>query len=427
MSVREWQEVQEVLRRLTPPSAARARGSAAQAKDSLVVPGFRAAAVHCGIKPSGADLALIASDVPAAVAGVFTRSTVVGAPVELSHRRVALGRARGVIVNAGNANVAMGQRGRRGAEAMTEAAAVAIGCDPKEMLVASTGVIGEAMPMARLREGIPRLAEALSPGGFAAAAEAIRTTDTFAKTARVRTRIAGRPVHVLGIAKGSGMIEPNMATMLAFIVTDAAVSPAFLRRVLGQSADETFNCLSVDGEESTSDTALLFANGRAGNPVLRGAKSSGAGRFEAAVHEVCETLTRQLARDGEGATKLVRVEVAGARNPAEARRAARRIANSPLVKTALFGRDPNWGRILQTLGAGRVAIRLERARVRIAGITVFRRGTSAGPAARQRAAAKLAAEEITLEVDLGMGSASWRIWTCDFSYEYVRINAEYTT
>jgi glutamate N-acetyltransferase/amino-acid N-acetyltransferase len=223
------------------------------------------------------------------------------------------------------------------------------------------------------------------------------------------------------------MIEPNMATMLAFLVTDASVAPAELRRVLKTVADRSFNRLTIDGETSTSDTVLLMASGAAGNPTLRSARGPGAGAFAKAVEQVAVSLTRDLARDGEGATKLITVRVTGAANPAEADRAARRIANSMLVKTAVFGADSNWGRILQTVGAGRVRVDLDRARVELGGITVFRKGASTGPAARRRSASRLAADEVELCVELGAGRASAHIWTCDLSYDYVRINAEYTT
>jgi glutamate N-acetyltransferase / amino-acid N-acetyltransferase len=392
------------------------------------VPGFRAAGVACGIKGGGAlDLALLVSDGPAAVAGVFTRSTVVGAPVTVSRARVRRGRARGVVVNSGCSNVAMGARGLRDAEAMAAAAAAAVGCDPEEMLVASTGVIGEPLPMAQIRSGVRAAGRALGPQGLAAAAQAILTTDTRAKLALRRTRVAGRTVTVAGIAKGAGMLEPNMATMLAFVLTDAAVAPAALRRCLRRAAAASFNRLTIDGETSTSDTLLLFANGAAGNPALRAPRSPGMAAFSAALEAVCVELVRALARDGEGATKLVTVRVRGARSTAEAERAAKRIANSMLVKTALFGGDPNWGRILQTVGAGRIALDLARTEVRWAGVPVFRAGRSAGPAARRRAGAAMRAPELEIEVGLGRGPGEATVWTCDLSYEYVKVNAEYTT
>jgi glutamate N-acetyltransferase/amino-acid N-acetyltransferase len=391
------------------------------------VPGFRAAGVRCGIKSRGLDLALLVSDVPAAAAGVFTRSSVVGAPVELSRRHLRSGRARAVVANSGCSNVAMGERGRRDAAAMAAEAARALGVPAGQVLVASTGVIGQPLPMARLRRGIGAAADALHAEGWREAARAIMTTDTFAKTALVRVRLAGRPVTLAGIAKGSGMIAPDMATMLAFLATDAAAEPAFLRGALREAADASFNRVSVDGESSTSDTAVLLANGLAGNPLLASPRSPAARRFAEALHELTGSLARDLARDGEGATRLVTVRVRGARSGPEAERAARRIANSPLVKTALYGGDPNWGRVLQTVGAARVTLRLERSAVTLGGVTVFRHGASAGPGARRRAALRLRGAEVEVGVDLGAGRGEACLWTCDLSPEYVRINAEYTT
>jgi len=392
------------------------------------VPGFRASGVHCGVKAKGLDLALLASEVPATVAGVFTRSSVVGAPVELSRQRVRSGRARAVVVNSGVANVAMGARGRRDAVRMGDLAARALGCPARDVLVASTGVIGEPLPMAAIGRGVSAAAQALAEGGLARAAQAIRTTDTFAKLASRRLRIGGRMVTVAGIAKGSGMIEPDMATMLAFLLTDADTSSPYLRGVLRRVSDDTFNRVSVDGETSTSDSVMLLANGVSGAPRLSRTGAGDAHRFEEAVHAVAESLAMDLARDGEGATKLVKVVVSGASSAREARASARRVANSLLVKTAIFGADPNWGRILQTVGAGRVKLNLARTRIRLCGITVFRDGASAGPAARRRAAECLAgSDEVEISVDLAAGAHSERIWTCDLTTDYVRINAEYTT
>ncbi len=391
------------------------------------VPGFQASGIHCGIKDNDPDLALISSDVDAHVAGVFTRSTVVGAPVELCRERVQSGVSRGVVVNSGCANVAMGERGHRDAVRMAELAAGVLGCSPERVLMASTGVIGEPLPMGKLRKGIVQAGRALAPAGLPNAAQAILTTDTFAKLAAVQLPIAGQRVTLAGIAKGSGMIEPNMATMLSFFVSDAAVSASYLRGVLRRVAALTFNRVSIDGEGSTSDSVLLFANGLAGNRRLTSRKSPEADRFEQAVSDVAEALSRDLARDGEGATKLVTVDVSGARSRSEAERGAKRIANSMLVKTALFGRDPNWGRILQTIGAGQLAIDLQRAEVKLCGVSVFRRGSSSGPAARRRAAERMERDEIGIEVQLGAGGEGARVWTCDLSYDYVKINAEYTT
>ncbi len=391
------------------------------------VPGFRAAGVRCGIKKRGLDLALIACDRPAAVAGLLTRSGVVGAPVELCRAHLRGGRAQAIVANSGISNVAMGARRRRDALAMAGCAAKVLGLSPSDVLVASTGVIGEPLPMPRIRRGIGEAASALDATGLGRAAQAIMTTDTFAKCASARVRVGGRAVTVTGIAKGSGMIEPRMATMLAFLVTDAAATSTYLKRVLRKTADESFNRVSVDGETSTSDTLLLLAGGAAGNPMLRDETSPGARRFAEAVAQVSTALAQDLARDGEGATKLVHVLVRGAHNRLEAERAARRVANSMLVKTALFGRDANWGRILQTVGAARVRLRLDRVEVSLCGVPVFRRGASTGPAARRRAAARLRAREVEVVVSLGAGSARAMLWTCDLSYDYVRINAAYTT
>jgi glutamate N-acetyltransferase/amino-acid N-acetyltransferase len=281
--------------------------------------------------------------------------------------------------------------------------------------------------MARIGRGIAAAAARLSPTGLARAAEAILTTDTFAKLAQASCRVGGRRVTIAGIAKGSGMIEPDMGTMLAFLLTDAAASPVYLRGALRRAADASFNRVTVDGETSTSDSLLLFASGAAGNRMLRSPGAPDARAFERALAEVAISLARDVARDGEGATRLVTVRVREARTPAEAERAARRIANSLLVKTALFGGDANWGRILQTLGAGRIRLALPRTQIRLAGVVVFRRGASTGPAARSRAARALHAKEIDLEVRLGAGRSEAKVWTCDLSYDYVRINAEYTT
>ena len=391
------------------------------------VRGFQAAGVSCGIKGPGPDLALLVSDRPATVAGVFARSTVVGAPVELSRTRVRRGTSRAVVVNSGVSNVAMGARGLRDAEAMAAAAAKAAGLEPRDVLVASTGVIGEPLPLPKIRRGVREASAALRPGGLGDAARAIMTTDTVPKLAVRHLRLGAREVTLAGIAKGSGMIEPDMATMLAFLVTDAPVAPAFLRRSLREAADTSFNRVSVDGEGSTSDMVLLLANGAAGGSPLGGPSSPGARVFREGLRAVCEELAQALARDGEGATKLVTVSVEGARSAAEAERTARRIAISMLVKTALFGGDPNWGRILQTIGAGRTALRLERTEIALGGVTVFRHGASAGSGARRRAAARLARDEIGICVKLGAGRGRARIWTCDLSTDYVRINAEYTT
>ena len=395
-------------------------------ESALWVPGFRAAGVRCGIKQRGLDLAVIESEVPAAAAGVFTRSTVVGAPVVVSRERLRPrpSAVRAIVANSGCANVALGPRGVRDAEAMATAAARALGCAPREVLVASTGVIGSPLPMAKLRRALPEAVRQLRPDGVGAAAAAIMTTDTVPKLAERRLRIGGREVRLVGMAKGSGMIEPNTATLLCFLLTDAAISPPLLGRWLRHAVDASFHRLTVDGEASTSDSIFLLANGRAGHAPLRRAEGPEGERFLTALRGLCEQLAQAIARDGEGATKLVTVRVEGARTPQDAERAARRIANSLLVKTALFGGDPNWGRILQTVGAARVAIDLERASVWLSGAAVFHRGRPRPPGA---AARRLAAPEVEIRVQLAAGPHAARLWTCDLSGDYVRINAEYHT
>ena len=391
------------------------------------VAGFRFAGVRCGIKRRGLDLALLVSDRPAHAAAVFTQSTVPSAPVVVARRKLASGRARAIVANSGVSNVAMGAAGIRAAERMCAAAGRALAVPEREVLCASTGVIGMPLPLAKIEAGIRDAAAELSARGLARAARAIMTTDTRPKARGATFSAAGTRCAIVGIAKGSGMIEPRMATMLAFFATDAAVSSGYLRRVWREAADETLNRVSVDGETSTSDCAVILANGAAGAARISGPSSPGAVALRRALLEVAGALARELARDGEGATKLVTVDVLGARNDVEAEQAARRIANSLLVKTALFGGDPNWGRILQTVGAARVRLDLARTEVRLGGIPVFRAGASTGTAARARAGRKLRAKEVEIAVRLGVGRGRCRIWTCDLSYEYVRVNADYTT
>jgi glutamate N-acetyltransferase/amino-acid N-acetyltransferase len=392
-----------------------------------VVAGFRFAGVRCGIKRRGPDLALLVSDRPASAAGVFTQSTVPSAPVVVSRARLRAGRARAIVVNSGVSNVAMGAAGLRAAERMSALAARALGLPAREVLCASTGVIGMPLPLDKIGVGIELAVAKLAVDGLPRAARAIVTTDTRPKAAGARFRVGRKRCAVVGIAKGSGMVEPRMATMLAFFVTDAAVAPAYLRRLWREVADATLNRVTVDGETSTSDSAVILANGASGAPRITSARSPGAAALRSALLEVAGELARELARDGEGATKLVTVTVTGARSDAEAELAARRIANSLLVKTALFGGDPNWGRILQTVGAAQVRLDLLRTEVRLGGIPVFRAGASTGTAARARAGRKLEAPEVEISVRLGAGRGHCRIWTCDLSYEYIRVNADYTT
>lgn len=388
--------------------------------------GFRAAGLACGIKANGRpDLALLVSDHPASAAGVFTTNVAVAPPIVVSRDHLAGsgGRAQAIVVNSGCANACTGVEGHRHAEEMARAAAAALACAPESVLVASTGVIGVKLPMPKVLAGIARAAGALSAEGGAAAAQAIMTTDPFPKEAAVEVTARGGTFRVGGMAKGSGMIEPMMATMLGFITTDAGVEPALLSRALRAVVDDTFNAISVDGECSTNDCVLALANGASG--VRLGEKDLPA--LVEALRLVCEPLAIGIVRGGEGATKLIRIRVTGAPTAEEAKLTARAIANSPLVKTAVHGGDPNWGRLVAVAGRATRALVLDRARVRIGPIELFSDGAPHDERAPE-AARYLKGTDIELEVDLGTGGpGEARMWTCDLSAEYVRINAEYRT
>ena len=388
--------------------------------------GFRAAGVACGIKKSGGlDLALIVSDTPASGAAVFTTNKAQAAPVLVSKTRLEAsgGRSRVVVINSGCANACTGPDGLRTAEVMADAAARAVNADVSEVLVASTGVIGVTLDRRRVSDGITAAASGLTRNGGGAAARAIMTTDPFPKEAAVEATTAAGTFRVGGIAKGSGMIEPLMATMLGVVTTDAAVSPALLQRALAAVTDVTFNAISVDGECSTNDCVFVLANGASGVTLADG-------EFDVlveALRQVCEPLAMGIVRGGEGATKLVTINVTGGRNGVEAKQAARAIANSPLVKTAVHGADPNWGRLVAVAGRAGVAFDLERARVRIGDVELFSDGRPYDDRAPE-ASTHLQGKDVVLHVDLGTGgSGTARMWTCDLSAEYVKINAEYRT
>ena len=391
--------------------------------------GFRAAGIACGIKKAGGlDLALIVSDAPASAAAVFTTNKAQAAPILVSKARLHAsgGRARAVAINSGCANACTGPEGLATAEAMADAAAAACGCAAAEVLVASTGVIGVALDRARVTAGIAAAATALTTAGGPSAARAIMTTDPFPKEAAVEAiaaRAAGGSFRVGGIAKGSGMIEPLMATMLAVVTTDAAVEPALLQRALAAVTEVTFNAISVDGECSTNDCVFALANGASG--VALGERDFPV--LVEALRQVCEPLAVGIVRGGEGATRLVTVEVTGARTVAEAKQAARAISNSPLVKTAVHGADPNWGRLVAVAGRAGVGFNLDAARVRIGNVELFAGGRPFDERAAD-ASAHLQGREVSLHVDLGTGGdGAARMWTCDLSADYVKINAEYRT
>jgi glutamate N-acetyltransferase / amino-acid N-acetyltransferase len=392
--------------------------------------GFRAAGIACGIKKSnGLDLALIVSDVPAASAAVFTTNKAVAAPVLVSKARLQAsgGHSRVVVINSGCANACTGPDGYQTAEAMADAAARAAGVDPAQVLVASTGVIGVSLDRRRVTDGITAAAKALARDGGPAAARAIMTTDPFPKEAAVEVTTPAGRFRVGGIAKGSGMIEPLMAppqaTMLAVVTTDAQVAPALLQRALAAVNDVTFNAITVDGECSTNDCVFVMANGASGVVIAEGELDL----LADALRRVCEPLAIGIVRGGEGATKLITVEVTGAATGAEAKRTARAIANSPLVKTAVHGADPNWGRLVAVAGRAGVEFDLDRARVQIGDVELFAGGRPFDERAPQ-ASEHLQGKDVTLRVDLGTGKAgAARMWTCDLSAEYVKINAEYRT
>jgi glutamate N-acetyltransferase/amino-acid N-acetyltransferase len=388
--------------------------------------GFRAAGVACGIKAKGGlDLALIVSDVPASAAAVFTTNLAVAAPVVVSRRQLAAsaGTVSAIVVNSGCANACTGPDGMEHAEAMVQGTAAATGCDPAAVLVASTGVIGVKLDMTNVNRGIAMAAEALAADGGAAAAKAIMTTDPFPKEAAIEARARGGVFRVGGIAKGSGMIEPMMATMLGFITTDAAVAPQLLQRALKAVCDDTFNAITVDGECSTNDCVFALANGAGGVTI-------GEDEYTVlvdALRAVCEPLAIGIVRGGEGATKLVTVLVSGATTDVEARRAARAIANSLLVKTAIHGGDPNWGRLVAVAGRSGSAFVLDGAIVRIGALELFSHGVPHDELA-PGAADYLKGRDIEIAVDMGTGGPGRsRMWTCDLSKDYVRINAEYRT
>jgi glutamate N-acetyltransferase/amino-acid N-acetyltransferase len=387
--------------------------------------GFTAAGVACGIKASGLpDLALLACETRATAGAVFTTNLAQAAPVVLSrgHLAEAQGHARGVVINSGCANACTGAEGLEHARSMARAAAAALSCDPHDVLVASTGVIGVKLDMAKVDRGIADAARQRSDSGGPAAARAIMTTDPFPKESSVEaTGSAGR-FRVGGMAKGSGMIEPLMATMLAVVTTDAEVEAGLLQRALKAVADDTFNAITVDGECSTNDCVFLLASGASG---VRLTESDWPVLVEV-LRAVCEPLAIGIVRGGEGATKLITVRVTGARSPAEAKRTARAIANSPLVKTAVHGGDPNWGRLVAVAGRSGSAFSLDKAAVRIGPVVLFSHGTPHDDRAAE-AAEYLRDREVEIEVDLGSGEARSQMWTCDLSAEYVRINAEYRT
>jgi glutamate N-acetyltransferase / amino-acid N-acetyltransferase len=387
--------------------------------------GFTAAGIHCGIKAKGLDLALVVAESLSSAAGVFTTNLAVAAPVIVSREHLAVsgGRARAIVVNSGCANACTGQAGLGVARLMAAEAARALACDAEEVLVASTGVIGVSLDPRTVTDGIIRAADAVDRDGHAEAARAIMTTDPFPKEHAVRVETTRGVFHVGGMCKGSGMIEPRLATMLGFVTTDAAVPPELLRRALVDATETTFNAITVDGECSTNDTVFALASGMSGVAIGEPEYEL----FVEALRTVCQELALGIVRGGEGATKLVTVHVSGARSYDEAKNAARAIANSLLVKTAIHGGDPNWGRLVAVAGRCGSAFDLSGARVVVGDVVLFEQGRPFDERAPQ-AAAHLAGKDVRVAVDMGVGGPEdATMWTCDLSADYVRINAEYRT
>ncbi len=384
--------------------------------------GYLAAGVAAGIKSKGLDLAVLFSSQPASAAAVFTQNLVQAAPVVLSrkHLKASGGRVRAVLLNSGCANACTGEKGMQDALVSARSLASHLGIEPSNVLVASTGVIGSPLPIRRVLQGISAAVSALNSRGGNAAARAIMTTDTREKSIALESRFGGKKVRIGGMAKGSGMIHPNLATMLAVITTDAQIPAVQLNRLFRRVIERTFNCLTVDGDTSTNDMVAVVANGASGARV----EGRSAASFERGLARVCEELVKSIARDGEGASKFVEIRVRGANSFTDARCVAKSIAHSPLVKTALCGEELNWGRILCAAGYSGVDFRPESVTLSLNGIPIFRNG-SAVASTRARAERSLRSRDIQIGLDLGVGDQSARVWTCDLTRQYIDINASY--
>ena len=391
------------------------------------IAGVRLASMAAGLRyRRRRDLLLVELAEGTAVAGVFTRSQTAAAPVAWCRRALKSGAARALVVNAGNANAFTGRAGGQAVAATVDATSQLFGCSAPSVLVASTGVIGEGLPYERITAALPDLKKELKTTGWREAAEAIRTTDTYPKGASQNTTIAGKPVVITGIAKGSGMIAPDMATMLAFLFTDAKLPPAVLRTLLKRANTGSFNAITVDSDTSTNDTVLLFATGQgARHARITSAADRRLGGFQDALEAVMTKLAHQIVRDGEGATKFIEVTVTGAASASAARRIARAIADSPLVKTALAGADPNWGRIVMAVGKAGERINPERLTIRFGDWLVTERGGVHAGYDESTVARYLKRRDIAITVDVGVGRAQARVWTCDLTHGYIAINADY--
>jgi glutamate N-acetyltransferase/amino-acid N-acetyltransferase len=387
--------------------------------------GFLASGVRAGIKQQGEDIALVVSQSPAASAGLFTTNVVKAASVLVSRERIGRTTTRAVVANSGNANACTGERGLRDARDMAAEAAGLLGVSEEDVLIASTGIIGRPMPLDKVKDGIAEAVQALRTDGGADAASAIMTTDTCPKEAAIEVSLGGAKVRIGGMAKGSGMICPDVATMLVFVTTDAAISPELLQISLMRSAEVSFNCLTVDGDSSTNDSVIALANGMAGNRII-GSEGADFDAFQKGLDIVTTSLAKQIAADGEGATKMIEITVRGAQSFDDARCIAKTVANSALVKTAMFGCDPNWGRVLAA--AGRAGVDFDPHTVNLAfGTVPLVQGGEPVDFAEDEMHEVLSASEVAVILEVGNGPGDAMVWTCDFSYDYVRINAEYHT
>lgn len=390
------------------------------------IPGVLLAAGSCGLRYKGReDVLLAALDKGTQVAGVFTTSKTAAAPVRWCVRSAKAGRARALIVNAGNANAFTGSEGEKSVQRTVDKLASVLGCPKSQVFVASTGVIGEKLPDERIRKALGGLKKKLRPGDWSGAASAIMTTDTFSKGAFRKVMIGDTEVTIGGIAKGSGMIAPDMATMLSFIFTDAKIPSAALQTLVRRGADRSFNAISVDGDTSTSDTVLLFATGAAKHAKIESAGDVKLRAFRVALEEVMIDLAHQIVRDGEGASKFVTVNITGAKSATAAKKIGLTVANSPLVKTAIAGEDPNWGRIVMAVGKSGEEADRDKLKISIGGIAVAEKGMVVVGYDEAPVAKHMKGQEIDIDIDLKIGRGSATVWTCDLTHEYISINADY--
>lgn len=391
--------------------------------ENLAVQGFKAAGIAAGIKKNNKkDLGLIFSKVPASVAGVFTRNQVQAAPVLLDKERVKTGIGQAIIVNSGNANCCTGEQGMTDAETMTQAAALGLGISKDAVLVASTGVIGQPFPIQKIQAAVPALIDALDTRGFSDFAESIMTTDMVPKTVSGKGNIDGQVFTITGVVKGAGMIRPDMATMLCFVCSDVGAAPEVLKASLVKAADRSFNRITIDGDTSTNDTVLVMANGLSGAVIQ---SPDHIKIFQKVLDQILWDLAKQLVRDGEGVTKVVEISVQGASTDSDARKIADTVAHSPLVKTAFFGQDANWGRIIAAVGRAGVFVDPGNIDVYFDDIQMVKSGMGCGEAVEAEATKVLHKPEFTVTIDLNLAAGTAGMLTCDFSVDYVRINADY--